>query len=761
MRPRIAITGIGVVCSVADGAASFTEALRTGRRGFVPLGDPRLSRLRATHAALIEGFTPSADDPACVQTLDRHVQLALEAMREAARSAGLTLPLGDPGGVVLGTCSGGMLAIERHYEALVRGEDPIDAELLFSKRYYTGAKVLAWAAGAGGPALTVVTACAAGAGAIAQGADLIRAGLADVVLAGGSDAFAPSTLVGFDALKATCEGFCAPFSMPVGLNLGEGAAFLVLEGLERARGRGAPVLAELLGSGLSNDAHHPTAPDPTARGQLAAMNAALGDAGIDAGRIDYVNAHGTGTRANDPAECRAVSRLLGDRLAQVPVSSTKSMIGHCLGGAGALEASATVLACRAGFLPPTAGFAGPREGCDLDCVPEPGRPFSGRIALSNSFGFAGNNACLVLDLAPDDPRPAAAPPEPGDDPVVITGFGAVTAAGLGAGALADSEPHLAPVGRVPVPVEPYPAGLVPAIDPRKVDRRLDLRGFDRCSVFAALAAREAIGAAGIDLRPANVNAIGLVLGLATGPGQGEDEHLRATFSGDFELPSLGAFPYVVPNEVAGNVARALMLRGHDTVLATGRGAGLAALASAALAVSQGHVDTVLAAGADELTERGLADGWRTGLFGPGTGVTPGEGAAVAVLERLGSARERGAPVLATVAGLGLASDPSDSRGFAGDVSLERALARALERAGISAAEVSLVAVGGGGEAETARRVIGDSIEIVDLEPGLGLAEAALPLLNLARALALAGQGSQVAALSRSREGLACAAILRT
>ncbi len=760
MRPRVVITGIGVVCSVADSAGSFVEALRTGRRGFTPLGDPRLSRLRATHAGLVEGFTPSADDPEAVRALDRHVHLALRAMREAAASARLPLPIGDRGGVVLGTCSGGMLAIERHYEALARGEDPVDADLLFSKRYYTGVKVLAWATGAGGPTLTVVTACAAGAGAIAQGTDLIRAGLADLVLAGGSDAFSPSTLVGFDALKATCEGICAPFSTPVGLNLGEGAGFLVLERMERARDRGAVVLAELIGSGLSNDAHHPTAPDPTARGQLAAMNAALHDAGIDVGRIDYVNAHGTGTRANDPAECRAVSRFLGDRAARVPVSSTKSMIGHCLGGAGALEASATVLACRAGFLPPTAGFTSPREGCDLDCVPEPGRPFEGRIALSNSFGFAGNNACLVLDLAPGGTAVVALP-EPSEEPVVVTGFGAVTAAGLGAGALADGQSRIAPIGRIPVPMEPFPAGLVPEIAARKVDRRLDLRGFDRCSTFAALAAREAIGAAGIDTRPATLAGIGLVLGIATGPGWGEDEHLRATFASGFELQSVGAFPYVVPNEVAGNVARALMLKGHDTVLATGRGAGLSALASAALAVSLGHADTVLAASADELTERGLADGWRTGLFGPGTGVTPGEGAAVAVLERLGSAREREARILATVAGLGLAADPSDPRDSAGDASLERALAQALGRAGISAAEISLVAPGGGGEAEVARRAIGAHVDVVDLEPRIGLAEAALPLCNLAHALSIAGPDRVVAALSLSREGLATAAILRT
>jgi 3-oxoacyl-[acyl-carrier-protein] synthase II len=767
VRPRVAITGIGAISSVAPDANGFVDALRSGRRGFSALSDPRLSSLRATHAGLIPDLVPDPADPTEVRVLDRNVHIALRALREAVARAGLDRqPLGPRAGIVLGTCSGGMLSIERHYEALVRGEDPLDPALLFSKRYYTTAKVLAWAVGAAGPAMTVVTACAAGAGAICQGADLIRAGLADLIVAGGADAFAPSTLVGFDALKATCEEMCAPFSSPVGLNLGEGGAFLVLERLEHVLERGAMPLAELVGSGLSNDAYHPTAPDPSARGQAAAMAAALDDAGVAPERVDYVNAHGTGTRANDPAETRAIARLLGDHARNVPVSSTKSMIGHCLGGAGALEAAATLLAARAGIVPPTAGFTAAREGCDLDYVPDPGREWQGRLALSNSFGFAGNNACLLVDVRPDIEAPVAALREPAEEQAVITGIGLITALGVGAEPLAGDRVGVGQVSRFPVPAAGFEAGLVPEIDPRQVDRRLDLRGLDRCSRYTALATRTALQHAGLRPRPSAAAKMGLVLGIATGPGQGEAEHLQTTFENRFELSSVGAFPYVVPNEVAGNVARALMLKGHSTVVATGAGAGLASLISAAVAVEQDHSEMVIAAAADELTERSAADGHKLGLWGPGTEVVPGEGAAAMVVEQPDAASERGAEALAQVLGYAMATDPT--RPCDGDRLgvLARALEEAIDRSGIDPRQVEAVAGGcpavDGARAEEValKRIFRRPLRPFSLVGRIGCAEAALPLVNLAFLLGGAEPGAVLAAVSTSAEGFAQALIVR-
>lgn len=763
MRPRIAVTGVGTFCSVARSAADFTEALRDGRRGLVELGDPRLDGLRATHAGLIGEVIPDEGDPASVRCLDRNVHLALRAMREALSCAGLEGPLGDDSGVVFGTCSGGMLSIESHYRALVGGEDPIDEDLLFSKRYYTTAKILAWAAGIRGPVLSVVTACAAGTGAIAQAADLIRAGLATRVIAGGSDSFAASTLVGFDALKATTEGLCAPFSNPIGLNLGEGAAFLVLERLEDAIDRGAVVMGEILGSGLSNDAYHPTAPDPSARGQLAAMGAAVADAGITPDDIHYINAHGTGTRANDPAESRAISRMLGDRASRVPVSSTKSMIGHCLGGAGALESSATLLAARAGFFPPTAGFCDPREGCDLDYVPDAGRPWVGRLAMSNSFGFAGNNACLVLDVSPDSEGPISPLPEPSYPQVVITGAGLITPRGMEIGAM-DGETAIGPIDRFPSPAPDFLAGLVPDLDVRNIDRRLDLKGMDLCSRYAAMATRQALTAAGIKPRPRNMENVGLILGISTGPGEGEAMHLKSVFESDFDLQRLGHFPYVVPNEVAGNVARAMMIKGHSTVLATGPGAGLAAAISAYTAVKLGHCETVMAIASDELTERSCLDGYKVGLWGSRSGVAPAEGSAVVVVEDAKVARSRGASPLAVVLGCSLATDISDPRQGDRAAALERALEDLFSRTGVPGREVDAVglACSGSGDDERAmvEKLFREGLVPVSTSSVLGHADACGPLFDLVHLTEAGSSGSVLVVAFTSPEGLAGAMMLR-
>jgi 3-oxoacyl-(acyl-carrier-protein) synthase len=308
--------------------------------------------------------------------------------------------------------------------------------------------------------------------------------------------------------------------------------------------------------------------------------------------------------------------------------------------------------------------------------------------------------------------------------------------------------------------------LVPEIDSRQVDRRLDLRGLDLCSRFTALAVRTAMARAGIRPRPSAAEHTGLVVGLATGPGQGENDHLRATFESGFELKSVGAFPYVVPNEVAGNVARALMLKGHSTVLATGVGAGLAAAVSTAIAIEQGRCSAVVAAAADELTERSAADGHVLGLFGPGTGVDPGEGAAALMIEPTAAARSRGAEIIAEVIGYAMATDTAEP--CSGDrlAAIARALEGAIARAGIDRTELAAVATGGCGaddaglEQTAIERVLRTGIEPFSLASRIGSPEAALSLINLACLISRAEPGAVIGAVQSSREGLACALILR-
>jgi 3-oxoacyl-[acyl-carrier-protein] synthase II len=219
----------------------------------------------------------------------------------------------------------------------------------------------------------------------------------DIAIAGGSESLSEVTFGGFNSLRSVDEGYCRPFDLNrKGLSLGEGAAFLILEEEEHARRRGIKVHAEIRGYGISGDGQHMTAPDPEGKGAARAMQQALQDGGINPEEIDYINAHGTATPANDAAETKAVKKLLGDRAGKVPVSASKSMIGHCLGAAGALEAVATVLAVRDDRIPPTIHYQTPDPECDLDYVPNQAREAVVKAALSNSFAFGGNNTALVF-----------------------------------------------------------------------------------------------------------------------------------------------------------------------------------------------------------------------------------------------------------------------------------------------------------------------------------------------------------------------------
>lgn len=763
MKLRVAVTGLGVICGAADSLQTFASALKHGKRGFSKLTDPRAAHLKADHAALVDVVSLSPEDECFVGNMDRFVRLALFALRQAVVDAGLVTPLGPRAAIVLGTCSGGMRSTELQIENRLRGIETLSALDYFSARYYSGAKVLANVVGASGPTATVVTACAAGTGAAAHGVDLIRTGLCDIALVGGSDSFALSTLVGFDALKAVCEGMCSPFSENIGLNLGEGSGFLVLERLDWAKERGASVIGEILGSGLSNDAYHATSPDPSGKGQTAAMTRALANAGIGADRVDYVNAHGTGTRANDAVESRAVARILNERSAAVPVSSTKSMIGHCLGAAGALEAAAVLIAAQAGTIPPTAGFTVPREGCSLDYVSDCNRPFNGSIVLSNSFGFGGSNACLVLDTKPNLHR--SDPPQLNRLRPVITGWGAIHPLGCERmGMLNETKLGIAEMTRLPMATAKQVA-LVPEVDARTIDRRLDFKNMDLCSKYLTAAARLALEHAQIPMRPNVTAEIGMVVGASFGPGAAEAAHVEGVLENRYRLDRVDAFPYVVQNETAGHAARALLLKGHNTVFSTGWGAGLAALTGGAAALQCGHGDTLIAAAADEVTERFFRDAQAANIYGSSASVVMGEGAAAVVLESREAAERRNASIFGEILGYGAATD------ITGDVlecitsdSAIAALSQALDRAGRCGREVRWAAYSYENgplshlEGEAVRKVC-PAAQPVTAALGLGFSEAALCLIQLNRALQLASEGDVIAALSISREGLAYAVVV--
>lgn len=731
MRRRVVITGMGVICSAGTDPAAFTDKISRGNACFSPIGDERIDHLVAQVAGKISGFDSSLV-PAELAAHDKIVHYAWYALDQALRMA-----LVDPSrltrrcALLFATCSGPMQTIEAHYERIANGDESISERELLEKRYYAPALFLADHFGIEGLATTVVTACSASAGAMGLGADLIRMGMADVVLAGGADTLAASTIAGFDGLKATSSMHGAPFSTPTGLVLGEGAGFMVLESEQHATGRNAEVLGEFLGYGLSNDAYHATAPDPSGKGQALAMTRALRDAGVDAVEISYVNAHGTGTEANDRAETRAIRRVFDQHVDALPVSSTKSMVGHCLGAAGVIEAIASFTCSQKGVLPPTANFTAPREGCTLDYVGTPGRPWGGNSPfMSNNFAFGGNNASLVFSRGRRESGAVSERSYAGDISVSSTGI--LSPAGLGRAALVDAlRNRMATVREEPVHGDQhFHVGRVPEFDMRSIDRKLDTRGLDRSSILALAATRIALREAGIPDRPSALRDLGYYLSLSAGPSWGESEHLRSWFDHNYHLDQVRAFPYVVQNSVAGNVCRVLGLSGHNTTLCGGPGAGLMGIALAFLSIRNGHASSVLCGAVDELSERILGDSKSAGLH---KCQVPAEASATVLLETAPTVRERAGETMGIVRGVAMGTAGGRDDGLV----LESVIQEVLDEAETGLDDIGILCYDGpSGWHCSSMSVLRDDNEVVmiDCEGTVGCAEATSPLLNLAIAL---------------------------
>ena len=403
-RRRVVATGLGAITAAGPDVAALRAALHGERTciGDVTLFDTEGMRTHIAgevRAVPVPRLLPRA---ARVRA-SRSDRFALLAAEEALAHGGIALPFADPArvGVAIGSSTGGMLETESYYRSRLASE-PARAwrKRLAAATVAAPTDLVAAALGITGPRLSPSTACSSGAIALAMAASWIRAGRVDVAIAGGSDALARMTYTGFHALQALSSEPCRPFDRDRrGLSLGEGAGVVVLESEEHARARGARVLAELAGAGMSCDASHPTAPHGEARGAVLALEAALRDADASPAEIDYVNAHGTGTVQNDASETLALKRVLGPAAERIAVSSTKALIGHLLGAAGAVEAIVTILAIEDGWAPPTLHLHAADPACDLDYVPNVGRRLAIGGALSNSYGFGGNNCSLVLRRA--------------------------------------------------------------------------------------------------------------------------------------------------------------------------------------------------------------------------------------------------------------------------------------------------------------------------------------------------------------------------
>jgi 3-oxoacyl-[acyl-carrier-protein] synthase II len=408
MKRRVVITGMGLITPLGLGIEPFWNGLLQGRRVIGPITQFDASPLSTRIAAEVKEFDPTQFmERKDARRTSRFIQFAVAATRMALDDAGLpiTPDNAEQVGVLIGSGIGGIDLLESQMRVLMeQGPERITPFLAPMMIADMASGFVSITFGAKGPNLCVVTACSTGADALGQAMRLIQRGEAEVMIAGGSEAaIVPIGVAAFCAARAMSTRNEEPgrASRPFdaerdGFVMGEGVGVLILESLEHAKARGARIYAELLGYGMSADAYHITQPDPEGDGALRCMRNAIRDAGLQPTDIHYINAHGTSTRYNDAKETLAIKRLFGDYAYQLPVSSTKSVIGHLLGAAGAVEAAATILAIQHQILPPTINYEYPDPECDLDYVPNEPRPAQLRYAMSNSFGFGGHNTALVF-----------------------------------------------------------------------------------------------------------------------------------------------------------------------------------------------------------------------------------------------------------------------------------------------------------------------------------------------------------------------------
>lgn len=677
----VVVCGVGAVTAQGATATALWEGVRAGYSAIGPVRGMSMEGYGTDIGGEVQSeLAPAYDYLAAFGGREREpaVDFALTAAQEALEQAGLHDVPADRWGVSFGSCNGGLRSAEKLARRSKDGGAPED-----DGRHYllvppqAIAEALSSAFGLKGPSLSVNTACASGAHAIAHATESIRAGRADVMLVGGSDAFTETAFAGFTSLQSLSSKPAAPYSKDRdGLSLGEGAGMLILAEESVALAAGAPILAQVLGYGLSADGYHATAPHPKGEGAARAIRGALTSSGLTPQDVGYVNGHGTGTPKNDSAESNAVRAALGEAAENTPLSSSKSMIGHLLGAAGAVEAIVTVQALVEQIAPPTANFTGVDPKCALDAVPDTGRALAMDVALSNNFAFAGANACVAFGRAGGRTFTAE---NPAAEKVVITGFAAITSAGEGAEALWEAWSAGERLGADEDGLRVARADFDPAAHTTPAERRRT----DRLSQLAVASCRVALEHAGLTAD----ERVGVVLGTGLGPMRSIETFLEPVLL----CPTFGSpavFPNTVFNAAAGQVAMNVGAKGPTSTVTTGHAAGASALAVAYDLLAQNRADAVLCPAVEDLSP-GVVDAYRgLPLFGD-AGYTLSEGGIALVLERESSARARGARVLAEFAGHATTSDAQGiGRWDAEGEGVERAMRLALEHAGVQPGELA-------------------------------------------------------------------------
>lgn len=677
------ITGIGVISAIGKNVEENWSNILASKSGI-------------DHTKTIDtvncyaDFSAEVKDFAVPENIDRATALCLKATQEAVGDANLGDFNGDKRvSVIMGSCVGGGRSIEDYYR---KGKDE---NCILKMPISAIANHVAKAYNAGGVVTNVANACAAGTISIAYAADLIRAKKADVVIAGGADAFSSVPYSGFLSLHALDENGCSPFNHSHGITLGEGAGAVIVESLEHAKARGAKIYCEVLGSGISSDAHHITAPRPDGEGQMKAIRSAISSSGISEADVDYVNAHGTGTAKNDEAEFLSLHTIFDGKNDNLSVSSTKAYTGHCLGAAGAIEAVYAIKALKENVVPPTLGYS--KE--DLAVLKEkagtmdftPNKPVKKQLnaVMNNSFAFGGNNASIIFGKNKQTPEKAA---ERRD--IVITGIGVVSP--IANGKTGYVEKCLEGF----VSTEAEQSSNVTTADYDKQGLKMAFyRKLDHLSQLQAVSGMDALNDGAYKVSDENAFNIGMIIGTSEGAlGPSLDFQSIIAEKGNAG-GSAFKFPNTVYNAAGGYLSICSGIKGYNVTVTNGAQSGLQSAAYAMQVIRNGVEDAMIATGTDEnsgiISEiyhiLGVAAGERVNPYDGKDKFSLSCGSISNLMETKESAIKRGATVYAKVTGYGMAHASVDFGTVDGSIAgLKDAISEALSDANVSASDVSAV-----------------------------------------------------------------------
>ncbi len=713
-KRRVVVTGLGLICALGDNVSECWSAALSGKSGIREVKSVDTEGCYAHMGAEV----PHDNAELSSEPLDRSSLLCIKAAGEALSDAGLKITPENSGrvGVIIGNCVGGAASIDKYYTDEIKGG--ADTGDILRMPAAAIANNVALRFGLNGETANIVNACAAGTLSLSYACGLIRAGKADAFCAGGSDSFSSLAFSGFHALHALDEKPCAPLNHNSGITLGEGAGILILESYEHAKARGAKIYCEILGTGVSSDAYHITAPHPEGAGQILSTTRAVRNSGLDFSDIDYINAHGTGTAKNDDAEFLSIHTLF-DGNDHLSVSSTKSMTGHCLGAAGSIEAVFTVKAVCEGEIPPTIGYdesdlARLKEKAGgIDFIANEKRVKPVRYALSNSFAFGGNNAGAVFSKEPRD-----IPDKTVSERIYVTGVGAVTGTKTDKGFRAE------------ISSDDYKAHGIKMAFYRKLDRFSQLQ---------LLGGMRALSDAGISITPENEADIGIVIGTSDGPlteitGFQKNVVEHGTANG-----SAFTFPNTVYNAAGGYFSIFAGIKGYNATVANGAQAGLQSICYAKEVIRSGEESVMVASGTDENTDVTAGLYGRLGLLCDTKpysldkkGFDIGEGSVSVILETETSANKRGAKKYAELAGAGTAHFSVEFGKISGSESaLKKAILLACEEAGITPKDIDAVCAFADGhktvdelELSVYKELLRGDVPLIAIKEDIGEARAA-------------------------------------